>query len=747
MQKEGMLFLVEDESEDEIQHEVSDEWNILIVDDDEEIHTVTRLALSDLIIFDRKLAFHGVHSGKEAIEFLSKHDDIAVVLLDVVMEEDDSGLQVVRAMREMLKLHSTRIILRTGQPGYAPEEHIIAEYDINDYKTKTELTRKKLANSLIAAIRSYTQIKSLEYGRKGLKDIIAASTELMDKQSVGLFADGVLTHIHSMFKFSPNALFCSAVKEIIDEEELPSGNFVVSASGKYKPFRDIKLDQVDDASVVNQVTLCLQQHEHIFTEFDVTLYLKGNNTAAAIYFDKSVVLEETELQLLQVFLANISIGYDNVNHIQQLSHAAYTDRLTKLANRTEVVNLLDQYMRNQIEGDIFVLIDIDHFSDINDGLGHDVGNLLLLALVKRLRESVAEGGIIARVGPDVFAIIGEEEQLTPQFFFQLTQEPFKAGEHYLQLNLSIGFCRKENSSRSGLSILKQTNIALNRAKKDIHKNYEYYSLEMEEETAWRLGVIRQLRQDFSQRKLQLWYQPQISLASKKVIGVEALLRWPTEDGSYISPAVFVPLAEYSGLIVKIGEWVVEEACKEVKHLDALGFNDIRISVNVSMPQFRSANFVPRVMEILEHHDVPKHRIELEITESVVMDEPDMVISALQQLKATGMSVAIDDFGTGFSSLSYLQQLPLDRIKVDRAFVKDIENPKGGDILAKTVIELGKKLGLHTIAEGVETEVQEKRLRDMGCEEVQGFMYAKPMPSQELKSFLLARKKSDEEEGN
>jgi EAL domain-containing protein (putative c-di-GMP-specific phosphodiesterase class I) len=277
-------------------------------------------------------------------------------------------------------------------------------------------------------------------------------------------------------------------------------------------------------------------------------------------------------------------------------------------------------------------------------------------------------------------------------------------------------------------------IALNRAKKHVSQNYEFYSSEMEEQMAGRLALLRTLRQDFSQDKLQLWYQPQIALGSNKVIGMEALLRWPTEQGGFVSPAVFIPLAEYSGLIVEIGAWVIQQACQQIKLLQSHGLMNLRIAVNVSMPQFRNPLFVQSVIDCIERFGVAPELLELEITESVVMDEPKIVIDALNRLKGYGIKVAIDDFGIGFSSLSYLQQLPLDRIKVDRAFIRDLAEPNG-TVIAETIINLGKKLGLATIAEGIETPEQAEVVRAMGCEEVQGFLYAKPMPTAALLEFL------------
>jgi EAL domain-containing protein (putative c-di-GMP-specific phosphodiesterase class I) len=291
--------------------------------------------------------------------------------------------------------------------------------------------------------------------------------------------------------------------------------------------------------------------------------------------------------------------------------------------------------------------------------------------------------------------------------------------------------------QSGINILKHSNIALNKAKKNVKINFEYYMPEMEEETTWRLDMIRQLTRDFEAKKLQLWYQPQVNLVTEKIVGMEALLRWPTSDGSFISPTVFVPLAEYSGLIINIGSWVLEESCRKLSELVKKGHTNLRMAVNISMPQFRDPNFINSVKSIITKFAVEPNRIELEITESVVMDEPQIVIEALQELKRFGVKVAIDDFGTGFSSMSYLQQLPLDRLKVDRSFVNEITLGKSA-FIAETIVTLGNKLGLSTIAEGVEKREQANYMLKLGCNEAQGFLFAKPMPYQQLVEFLALR---------
>jgi c-di-GMP phosphodiesterase len=733
---EDFLFLAEDEPEIAGPEQTLGEWHLLIVDDDEEIHTVTKLALSDLTVLGKHLVFHHAYSGKAAVQFLRQHPHTALVLLDVVMESDDAGLKVVQQIREELGMDEIRIVLRTGQPGYAPEESVIKEYDINDYKTKTELTRSKLVTSIIASLRSYQQIRTINQSRRGLQKIINAGANLLEQHSLHEFSEGVVTQISSLIGLHAEGVLCAQIE---DDGSASDNIYVLGAAGHYAPYIKCQLDRLDNPRIVAQITKCLRTRQHLFTDLDTVLYLGNDTHSAAVYIETNRPIEELDRQLIEVFLSNISIGYENVTLFQQLKHAAYIDPLTKTPNRNEFIQILQDTKRYEAAGNVAVLIDIDHFSDVNDGLGQDVGNELLIAVTFRLIEHFGVSCQLGRIGADVFGLVGPHTELTPERLQAAFNEPFHASEHALQVNATFGFCRLTDTSEQGLTILKHVYIALNKAKKHLGQNFQYYQAEMEDEMAERLAMLRMLRQDFANDKLQLWYQPQVSLQDMQVVGMEALLRWPQGQGQFVSPAVFIPLAEYSGLIVEIGDWVLAQACLQIKQLAKQGFNGLRIAVNVSMPQFRNAGFVQSVIDCVNHYQINPQLLELEITESVVMDEPKIVIEALQKLKSFGIKVAIDDFGIGFSSLSYLQQLPLDRIKVDRAFIRDIDKV-AGEVIAETIISLGKRLNLSTIAEGVETKAQEQAVLAMGCDEVQGFMYARPMPPTELLLFLQQQKK-------
>jgi len=305
----------------------------------------------------------------------------------------------------------------------------------------------------------------------------------------------------------------------------------------------------------------------------------------------------------------------------------------------------------------------------------------------------------------------------------------------VQLSATLGLVRLGEHDGSGADALKDADIALKRAKSQQRAGHFYFSRSMGVEIRERVRMMHALRTGFARGELSVVYQPQIDLATRRPVGAEALLRWRTDDGKFISPDRFIPIAEYSGLIIDIGEWVLRTACQEVVRLREAGHRNFTMSVNVSQVQFRHPYFLEMLRSALHDTSAPPEFIELEITESMAMEEPDLLIKMLAQIKHTGVAIAIDDFGTGFSSLSYLQRLQVDRLKIDRAFVTEITGSARGSSIAEMVIQLGRNLGLSVIAEGVEDERQAQILQALGCPLAQGFLFARPMAVPALVEWL------------
>lgn len=556
-------------------------WRLMVVDDEPDVHRATTFALTGVKILGRPLEFLHAYSATEAEALLKTEQDVAVVLLDVVMEREDAGLALIKTIRQDLKLTELRIILRTGQPGYAPEIETIHDFDINDYKTKSELTRTKLYATVTAALRAFEQIR--------------------------------------------------------------------------------KLDEL-----------------------------------------------------------------------------AFYDRLCNLPNRNRFLDLSDERLSSgRYLDDVMAILDVDDFSEINDALGHQQGDRLLQAVAERLKVEMNSEVVLARIGSDTFGLMGSSRVVDPVALLALFRTPFDVQDDSMVVTATMGLTKLLGRDVLARDAIKDANIALKQAKKTRRGSFVMFSSEMGSEIRERVRLLQNLRQAVESERLFVVYQPQMNLQTGAVVGMEALIRWRNEDGSFVPPDRFIPLAEASGMIVAIGDWVLRTACHELVRLQAMGIADLRMSVNVSQIQFRHPEFLDKLNAALLDTRINPKCLELEITESVAMDDPQFMLESLHMVRELGISIAIDDFGTGYSSLSHLRQLPIDRLKIDRAFVTELSRDVSGGHIASMVIELGRNLKLTVIAEGIEEEAQAQKLLAMGCHEGQGYLYAKPMTAIALREWLAA----------
>lgn len=716
-------------------------WHVLIVDDDQAVHDATCYALTNTQIEGRPLHFLHAFSAGEALDLLSDRSDVAVLLLDVVMEREHSGLELVRTLRNDLNMHAMRIILRTGQPGYAPEAEVIRDYDINDYKLKSELTHAALVTTLTSAIRSYVQICNILASQRGLSLIVDSAADLLAHLSLGEFAQKVLLRLAELIGQAPEGmLFCSRA----DQSAAKAGGWsirVVDATGTYAPWIDKPLEQIENQPVLNAIKQCLNDKGNVYGKHAVTLFLGGGDSRdAAIHFILQKPLSLTEKQLLDVFCVNVAIGLKNIGLFGDLHSLAYSDPLTGLLNRVGFIEAIDKHALNQEARWTIALIDIDHFTEVNDALGHQRGDTLLIGIAHRLREYWGSGCTLARVGSDVFGLLAPEARLDPARLHEVFYEPILVDGYLLPIESTIGLTRMTDECGNGLELFKTTSIALKHAKRVMRGRWLYHTPDMTASALERLDLTYKLRNAINLKQgLHVHYQPQIELATGRLIGVEALLRWTTSDGLNVPPDRFIKLAEHAGLMVNLGEWVFRTAVTQIANWDAAGLPPIRLAVNLSLMQFRDPFFVGRLRKIVNELKVPARRLELEITESIAMLDTDSVITSLNEFKAMGMEVSIDDFGTGFSSLSYLHRLPLDRLKIDRSFVQSMSSiGDSGSTIADMVINLAHSLELSVVAEGVESEDQALLLRNMGCEFGQGYLYSPAMPPEALPAWLASR---------
>jgi len=741
--EDDLVFLDEpDHDEFSAASKAHSSWRIMIIDDDPDVHSATTFALGSLEIQHRPLSFLHAYSAAEAREILQKESDIAIILLDVVMEQEDAGLQLVNYIRKTLELTDVRIILRTGQPGYAPEIDAIRDYDINDYKTKSELTRTKLYTAVTSAIRSYEQICAISASRRGLEMIINASTELMALHGLKNFASGVLTQISGLLGLQAEGFVCAkqSAMHAHDGEDCNEDLLIIATTEEFSPLQNQPLQNLNRPEVLELVQRSLTDKQSIYETEVTALYF--NNVARkdfTLYLETGLHLNEMDRRLLDVFCGNVSVSLDNVILTSRLHNYAFYDLLTGLANRLKLLQTLNETLSSSLKSNSALsLIDIDHFAETNDALGHQFGDLLLSSVAKRLLHYFGKHCQIARVGSDTFALLGNQDLVCPEKILEPFTSPFEVDQQEVQLSATIGLIKLDDYDGDGSEALKDTNIALKRAKTYRRGGYEYFTRIMGVEIRERVLLMPALRAAFEHEKLVLVYQPQVDIATGRILGAEAWLRWRTDAGKFIPPEQFIPIAEYSGLIVDIGEWVLRTACLELVELRKLGYTNFQMAINVSQAQFSHPLFMQTLHKALKDTQAPPNFVELEITESMAMKDPELLIKTLHQIKQLGVSISIDDFGTGFSSLSHLQKLDVDKLKIDRAFVNDIQEDSNEGSIAKMIVQLGQNLGLSIIAEGVENQMQAETLLTYGCQLAQGYFYAKPLTREDLLQWLQQR---------
>jgi diguanylate cyclase (GGDEF)-like protein len=428
----------------------------------------------------------------------------------------------------------------------------------------------------------------------------------------------------------------------------------------------------------------------------------------------------------------------------KIAHMAHHDALTDLPNRVLLNERLEQALALVKPGDILAihLLDLDLFKNVNDTLGHAVGDVLLKAVADRLRALVGERDTIARVGGDEFAIVqaalddpGDAVTLAHRVIEAISQ-PFDIGGHQVVVMTSVGIAIGPTDGVRPDQLMRNADLALYRAKGDGRGTFRFFEPDMDVQMQARSVLEHDLRKALASREFELYYQPVLDLASNQITGAEALIRWPHPQRGMVPPNEFIPLAEQIGLIVPIGEWVLRQACATA----AAWPNDLKVAVNLSPVQFRSPGLLQLVISALASSGLAAERLELEITESILLHDSKATLAILFKLREMGVRIAMDDFGTGYSSLSYLQTFPFDKIKIDRSFVKGIPAAAGSLNIVRAVAAMAKGLGMHTTAEGVETQEQLETVKLEGCTEVQGFLLSRPLPAGEIQQLLSSARK-------
>lgn len=477
----------------------------------------------------------------------------------------------------------------------------------------------------------------------------------------------------------------------------------------------------------------------------------------------SDVVKNTKGQPIGIVTTCEDITYHKKSE-EKIVHMAYHDTLTKLPNRyllkdrlTQAIETAKKYNRKMA----ILFFDLDQFKRINDTLGHDIGDKLLQQIAKRLLRYVRKSDTVARVkesdirntvarfGGDEFTILLTEIKhirnttVVAQRIMELFSKSFEVQGHEIFVSFSIGIAVFPHNGENATTLLKNADTAMYHAKRNGRNNFQFYTESMNSITVERFSIENQLRRALDNGELLLYYQPQLDIKKREIVGAEALLRWNHPEKGLLSAASFIPLAEETGYILPIGEWVLQSACQQNKSWQEAGHKKIRVTVNISGLQFKQKSFVKTIQHALNSSHLDPHYLELELTESILMDTTDQAIALLTELKSIGVQISIDDFGTGFSSLNYLNRFPIDILKIDKSFIRDISFDSNDNAIITAIISLAHNLNLQVIAEGVETIQQFLFLYQHGNTLMQGDLLSPPLPDDSLRQLFKKEDKAFE----
>ncbi|GGB53624.1 diguanylate cyclase [Roseibium aquae] len=714
-------------------------WKVLIVDDDQEVHEATRIALSGCRLEERGLKLYHALSMAEAKPVLEENKDIAVALIDVVMETDTAGLDLVSWIRHDLANPLIRLVLRTGQPGYAPQIDVIQKYEIDDYKEKSELTRAKLVTTIVTGLRGFKLLTDLENNRCNLKTLNLHFADLVEKNSVRDFAGGVLEQIGSLVGVAPEGLVC-AVDRDTGEEERPAIR-VLAAAGAYVGMVDRPLEAIPSEEVRNSIMACIATGETQHQPFSSCLALKtrgGLRAAIHVGIPYAVLQRLLGEEVLQLFVMNSRLGYEKTALMEHIHRLAYEDHVTGLYSYAA---FLEKFRRVHGTGRALsvLLLDIQRFRMIEHGIGDEKIGQFLKKVGIRLKSGFPNAHVVARKEVDEFLIVldavpAERLSQVVDVIEGLFNEPITVGDNVFNIRMRVGIANSGDHGDDPEQLARYASIALNDLRQRGIGTYAVFNPAMQEVAFERLRLTSLLTGTAGKTEFLVYFQPILQADTENLYSCEALMRFRTSAGDFLNTQRMIEAAEASGMILDVGAWMLKSAMSDYM---AMGRNTdgIHLNLNLSPKQAQSSRIYADIDAAIEATGMPLNRLVFEVTEGLFLNNDQETISFLEWIRKNGGKVVIDDFGTGYSSFSYLRKLPVDGIKVDRAFITNMDQDDDALAVVRSILAVAQALGLEVTAEGVETLAQRNILRDLGCTYLQGYLYSKAVPNSELAGFI------------
>ncbi len=713
---------------------------ILTIDDEENIRDSFRMFLED---YDYQIL--EAKNGKEGLEvFYREKPDL--VICDLRMPEID-GLEVIEKIKNSSPDTPIIVVSGTGIIGDAIEAINRGAWN---YLLKPIHDMSVLLHAINQATeRSRLIIENRTY-QEHLEEEVTKRTQALQK------AVKDLNYSHRKLKNSEQKyrIIFDNLQDVY-LEVLPGGK-VIEVSPSLSQISQYDRHDILNANVksifpdtrkLNRLLVQLRSKNRVY-DYEINLQDKdGALVPCSLNASYQTGADHTEDKIC-VTLRNIT---ERKQAEAKIEHLAFYDALTELPNRRLLLDRLEQSIsRGRRYGHFgaMLFLDLDRFKNINDSLGHPTGDALLQAVAKRLRQDLRSDDTVSRLGGDEFVVLLSDLGSDPKNAAAIAQqkaESIKArlaekniiDGHELHVTPSIGvamFPSEENRRETGTDILRHADTAMYRAKDDGRDTIRFFLPSMQAAADTRLAIEKELRHALERNELTLFFQPQVN-AEGEIFGAETLARWQHPEKGFISPATFIPIAEATGLILPIGEWVLRTACEHLKSWSDSGFKVNHLAVNVSPRQFRQPNFISQVEAILEQTGADPTTLGLELTEGMVIDNILDTIEKMEALKKLGIELSIDDFGTGYSSLTYLKKMPLDILKIDQSFVRDIETDVNDAAIVDTIISMATHLDLKVIAEGVETRFELEFLKEKGCPLYQGYYFSKPVPNEQFVKLL------------